>query len=80
MPTTACNLKVKLKMKQAYFDTLAEALASEGLTDSWGPAQTPLDYNETQRWAWDDGSEHGRQISVYRAETGRYERPVHYAR
>jgi len=65
---------------QNYFPTLNAALAAEGLLDSWDCSSSPIARGETRRWTWQDGSRHGRQCSVYRDETGRYERPVHYAR
>lgn len=67
-------------MKETHFPTLYAALVSENLLDSWKLEYAPIQYNETRRYTWDDGSKHGRQISIYRASNGRYERPVHYQR
>lgn len=67
-------------MKQNWFDTLNAALESEGLLDAWEPHFLPLSYNKTYSWTWQDGSRYGRQVSIYRDDRGRYERPVHYAR
>lgn len=66
--------------KQNWFNTLNEALESEGLLDSWEIWFSPIQYGETFCWTWEDGSRHGRQISIFRDEKGRYERPVHYRR
>lgn len=67
-------------MKQNFFETLNAALDAEGLVDSWNPTNAPIQYGETRQWSWDDGTRHGRWVSVYRDEQGRYERPVHYSR
>jgi hypothetical protein len=58
---------------QNYFETLSDALHSEGLADAW-PIDGHIPYGTTCAVA-----SAGRWISVYRCETGRYERPVHYA-
>ena len=63
-----------------YFETLNAALSAEGLLEAWDCSSSPISQGETRRWTWADGIRYGRQISVYRDETGRYERPVHYAR
>ena len=65
---------------QNWFPTLNAALESEGLVESWDMTYPPINYNETFRWTWQDGSRHGHLVSVYRNERGMYERPVHYAR
>ena len=59
--------------RQNYFDTLNAALASEGLIDLW-PVTASVPYGATVGLA-----AQGRWLSIYRGETGRYERPVHYA-
>lgn len=69
-----------MKVKQNWFETLSSALNAEGLIDAWGIQMEALNYGEHRRWVWDDGSRHGRLISIYRETDGRYERPVHYAR
>ena len=56
-----------------YFPTLNDALESESLIDLW-PLGATLNYGQTIGLA-----SAGRWISVYRDETGRYERPIHYA-
>lgn len=66
--------------KRNWFDTLNEALESEGLLESWDCCKPPIGYGETVSWTWDNGSKYGHQISIYRDEQGRYERPVHYNR
>jgi hypothetical protein len=60
-------------MKQNWFDTLNGALGSEGLIDAW-PLGVNVGYGQTVGLA-----SGGRWISVTRDDTGRYERPVHYA-
>jgi hypothetical protein len=67
-------------MTPNWFDTLNEALESEGLIESWGIAFTPIQYGETRSWTWDNGTKYGHLVSIYRNEKGRYERPVHYNR
>jgi hypothetical protein len=58
---------------QNYFDTLNDALDSEGLINHW-PVTASVPYGATV------GLAHaGKWLSVYRDESGRYERPVHYA-
>lgn len=59
--------------KQSYFPTLADALEAENLNGHW-PLGVNINYGQTIGLA-----ANGRWISVYRDETGRYERPVHYA-
>jgi hypothetical protein len=56
-----------------YFDTLNQALESEGLVDQWTTG-TNINYGETVQVNTGE-----RLISVYRNSNGRYERPVHYA-
>lgn len=56
-----------------WFPTLNEALEAEGLVDRW-PVGKNIRYDETV-----DVVSGGRYISVYRDNSGRYERPVHYA-
>lgn len=63
-----------------WFNTLNEALESEGLLDAWDISHSPISYNQTYSWTWDNGTKWGHYISIYRDETGRYERPVHYNR
>lgn len=63
-----------------WFNTLNEALESEGLLDAWEVHFGPIHYNTTFSWTWEDGTRHGHYISVYRDNQGRYERPVHYKR
>jgi len=58
---------------QNWFETLNQALESEGLTDLW-PLGTNVNYGENVRVHTED-----RFISVYRETDGRYERPIHYS-
>lgn len=67
-------------MMQTWFDSLNEALSSEGLIDSWDISYSGIAYGELRSWTWDDGSRYGHYISIYRNTEGRYERPVHYSR
>lgn len=67
-------------VKQNQFNTLNEALESEGLLDAWESNFSPISYGETFRWTWDDGSKYGRLISITRETNGMYERPVNYER
>lgn len=66
--------------KPNWFDTLNAALESEGLLEAWDVGYSPIYYDETRTFTWDDGSRYGRFISIYRDNKGRYERPVHYRR
>ena len=63
-----------------WFNTLAEALRSENLEDTWQLHFNPIGYNETYTYTFDDGTRYGRYVSIYRDERGMYERPIHYAR
>lgn len=63
-----------------WFNTLNEALESEGLVESWDCCWSPISRGETRSYTVADGTRYGHFVSVYRAEDGRYERPVHYAR
>lgn len=58
---------------QNYFPSLNAALESENLVDVW-PLGANLSYGDTIGLAVN-----GQWISIYRDETGRYERPVRYA-
>lgn len=68
----------KEQYKQNWFNTLAEALDSEGLGGAWDGY--PLSYGQTRGITWDNGTKRGHYVSVYRDEMGRYERPIHYDR
>jgi len=59
--------------KRNYFETLSDALNAESLNDIW-PLGVNVSYGQTIGLAVN-----GRWISVYRDDSGRYERPVHYA-
>lgn len=63
-----------------WFNTLAEALQAENLQDTWKLHFSPIGYNETYTYTFDDGTRYGRYVSIYRDERGMYERPVHYSR
>lgn len=66
---------------QNWFNTLNEALTSEGLLHTWDSmTMGGIGYGETRRWTFDDGTRQGHFITIYRDERGMYERPVHYAR
>lgn len=64
---------------QNWFDTLRQALESEGLEDSF-PLGSNISYGENFKYTYDDGTKHGHFVSIYRDSTGRYERPIHYGR
>ena len=59
--------------KQNWFDTLNQALEAEGLIDEW-PLSKSLAYGETFKFDTEDG----RHVSIYRSDSGRYERPIVY--
>ena len=66
-----------------WFETLNDALSAEGLVDLW-PLGSNIGYGETVYHIVEDLVNHKvhpgtRLISVYRDETGRYERPIHYS-
>lgn len=67
-------------MKQNWFETLNEALESEGLLDTWETHFPPIAYNSNCSYTFQDGSKYGKFISIYRDNSGKYERPVHYKR
>jgi hypothetical protein len=60
-------------MKRNWFNTLNEALESENLIEYW-PLGLNIQYEQTVSFA-----SNGKWISVYRDNSGRYERPIHYA-
>lgn len=66
--------------KPNWFDTLNQALESEGLLNSWDCHNGGIAYGQTHGYAFDNGTKYGRYVSIYRDEQGRYERPVHYNR
>lgn len=66
--------------KQNWFNTLNDALEAEGLVSSWEITFPPIQYNETRTYTWQDGSKYGHLVSIYRNESGLYERPIHYSR
>ena len=59
-------------LKQNWFNTLNEALDSEGLINMW-PIGRNINYNISDRVIVE-----GKLISIYRNNSGMYERPVHY--
>ena len=61
-----------------WFPTLNDALNAEGLIESWDCMWQPIQYGETRRWIWQDGTRYGHLVSIYRDNRGFYERPVHY--
>jgi hypothetical protein len=64
--------------KQNRFRTLSDALESENILHMWD--NRPIAYGQTVSLTYDDGTKYGHFVSVYRDETGLYERPVHYSR
>lgn len=66
-------------VKQNWFNTLNEALESEGLLDTWEIHFPPIYYGQSFSYRYKDGSKWGRYVSIYRDDEGRYERPIHYA-
>ena len=65
--------------KQNWFETLNAALESEDLVKYWELGLN-IGYGETASMTADDGSRHGKYITVYRSDTGMYERPISYQR
>lgn len=68
------NLK---PVKRNWFDTLSEALESEGLDEYWDCTNT-IGYGETFRTTLEINGRYHTCV-IYRETDGRYERPVHYA-
>ena len=66
--------------QQNWFPTLNSALEAEGLLEAWDCFWQQINYNEHRSFTWQDGSKHGRYVSIYRDDRGMYERPVHYSR
>ena len=64
--------------KQNYFPTLCETLAAENLTDSWDCFWSPIQYGETRSYNFEAANGSIRHVSIYRSDSGSYERPVHY--
>ena len=69
-----------MKIKRQFFLTLNEALVSENLGDTWPIEKQELGKGQSFSYVHRDGSKHGRYISVSRAMSGMYARPVHYLR
>lgn len=67
-----------MQHKQNWFNTLSEALEAENISHMWD--MRPIAYGQTLSLTYDDGTKYGHLVSVYRDETGRYERPIHYRR
>jgi hypothetical protein len=63
-------------VKQNWFETLNESLASEQMVDLW-PLGTNVGYGENVRVIVSDNGKM-RLLSVYRETDGRYERVVTY--
>jgi hypothetical protein len=61
------------KAMQNWFNTLNESLESEGLVEFW-PITETVSYGQTVSFITDCSH----FISVYRCDSGMYERPVHY--
>ena len=64
----------------AFYNTLNDALESENLCHTWDIAFSPIGYNQTFGYTFDDGTKYGHYVSVYRNESGKYETPIHYSR
>ena len=64
--------------KSNWFNTLNEALESEGLLYTWDCAMPGINYDHTYGYRFDDGSEYGYYVSITRDNRGMYERPIHY--
>jgi hypothetical protein len=68
-------------MIKNWFNTLNEALESEGLLHTWEAHNFPaIGYGESYSYTFPDGTKYGHFVSLFRDERGMYERPVHYAR
>lgn len=68
-------------MKQNRFQTLNDALVSEGLLETWDSVKFPsIPYDSTFSYTFYDGTKYGRYVSITRFEDGMYERPVSYSR
>jgi len=65
--------------KQNWFETLNAALEAEDLVKYWELGLN-IGYGETVSMTADDGSRYGKYITIYRSDTGMYERPIHYKR
>lgn len=65
---------------QNYFDTLEEALKSEGLEDAWKPHYSPIGCGETCKYVYPNGTRYGHFVKIYRDNQGKYHRPVHHDR
>lgn len=65
----------RIKECQHWFETLTAALESEGLYIEF----QPIAYASTESLTFADGTRYGHFVSVYRSDSGRYERPVHTA-
>jgi hypothetical protein len=68
------------QVKKNRFMTLADALCSENLFETWQLHFPGIAYGQTFSYTYDDGSKYGRYVSITRFEDGTYERPVHYSR
>lgn len=69
--------KLTKTCQKNWFPCLAAALASENLDVCDFP---PISYCQTVSITVQDGTKYGHYISIYRAESGSYERPIHYGR
>ena len=61
-----------------WFNTLHEALEAECIEHMWDNRHIP--YDTTLSLTYDDDTRYGHYVSVYRDNTGMYERPIHYKR
>jgi hypothetical protein len=68
-------------VKNNWFPTLVDTLVSEKLLHTWNGITMPsIEYGETRSYTFDDGSKYGHYVTIYRSDTGMYERPIHYPR
>tara|TARA_R110000796_G_scaffold64465_2_gene149399 strand:+ start:5484 stop:5693 length:210 start_codon:yes stop_codon:yes gene_type:complete len=63
--------------KRNWFNTLNEALESEGLLDTWNIFDN-IAYGQAFRYVVQDGTKYGKQVVIFRETDGRYERPITY--
>ena len=69
-----------MQTKQSRFNTLNEALESEGLEGTWDTWFGGINYGQTFSYTYDDGIGCGLFVSIHRFEDGMYERPISYNR
>ena len=75
-----CCAELKRSKMKNFFPTLNDALESENLLHTWESTRPPIQYGQIVSYTYPDGTKYGHFISIYRNESGQYERPVHYQR